>query len=334
MIERLAIKNFQKHRKRIVKFAKVTTFIGPSDAGKSSVLRVLRFVCLNKPNGDSFISHGEKSCKLKLVVDGRTIIRKKGVVNEYSLDNKKFSAFRNEVPPEIATLLGVSDLNFQKQLDLPYWFAETAGKVSRELNSIVDLSLIDDVSTKVANEVRSARSEVEVSESRLEIAKQQVKEFDRAKLVDARLVEVEELQVRFDASSSKKASIKGVADEITSLSIKAARAASFVSACEDAIQLGSRLKVVSSKKFALKELADRLANTDLKSIPLLPDFSEIERLLLTLDKLRSRRGLLRNLVVELRDTEAEACRVNEEAERIGKDLSRETRCPLCQKPMK
>ena len=74
MIDRVQILNFQRHGElKIVFDEQITTIVGPSDTGKSSVLRAIRWVAFNRPLGDGFIRFGENECVVRLWVDGRKI---------------------------------------------------------------------------------------------------------------------------------------------------------------------------------------------------------------------------------------------------------------------
>lgn len=173
MLEQLTIRNFQVHQKFILDLShSVVTIVGPSDRGKSAVLRALRWCLLNKPQGEAFIREGQDHVYVWLKVDGREVLRERGPgLNGYSLDGHRYQAFGSDVPPEIASLLNVSELCFARQHNPPFWLSLSPGQVSRELNAVVDLDVIDSALSHVAAEVRSARSEVEVSEKRLAQAK-------------------------------------------------------------------------------------------------------------------------------------------------------------------
>jgi DNA repair exonuclease SbcCD ATPase subunit len=144
MIESLLIKNFQAHDKYRVDFDKVTTIVGPSDVGKSSLIRALTWALTNAPNGSAFVKTGESSCSVKVIVDGHSVVRSRAKsINEYKLDGEEYKAFGTAVPEDIAKLLNVLEVNLQGQFDSPFWVSLSAGEVSRRLNEVVDLSMID-----------------------------------------------------------------------------------------------------------------------------------------------------------------------------------------------
>lgn len=58
---KLRIQNFQAHKDTTIEFDRITTIVGgPSDTGKSAVLRALKWVVKNEPKGTSFIRDGDK----------------------------------------------------------------------------------------------------------------------------------------------------------------------------------------------------------------------------------------------------------------------------------
>ena len=122
----------------------VTTIKGHTDIGKSTIIKAIRLVTRNKPSGTSYISDNEKKTSVFLYADGIKIgrIRSKKE-NQYKIGDKTLKAFRSEPPEEVNKILNISDMNFQGQFDYPFWFKDTPGEISKRLNSIVNLSIID-----------------------------------------------------------------------------------------------------------------------------------------------------------------------------------------------
>lgn len=169
VLERIDLMNFQNHRRKTIRLSPtVTCLVGDNEAGKSAIWRALRWVCLNEPLGSWMIRFGEKEAKARLWVDGHKVTRAKGVDNLYQLDKKQsLKAFAATVPDEIARLVNVSDLNFQSQVAQPFWFAESAGKISRELNAVVALDIIDIALANAANAVKRASVAVDLAATRV-----------------------------------------------------------------------------------------------------------------------------------------------------------------------
>lgn len=195
MLKSLTIQNFQAHKRLEVRFdPRITTIIGPSDVGKSAVIRALTWLATNKPAGTAFIREGSKATNVELFVDGKTILRHRSAsVNTYELDGQELKAFGNDVPPEVLKLLNLSSVNFQGQHDSPFWFSETAGEVSRQLNQIVDLGVIDSTLAYLDKELRAGRDRVRVGEERLKEAKARRSSLKSVREMDAGLVRIESL---------------------------------------------------------------------------------------------------------------------------------------------
>src|SRR5690606_27874449 len=99
------------------------------------------------------------------------------------------------------------------QLDPPFWFEKSPGQVSRELNQIVDLGIIDRSLARSAAQVRRYRSMVEVSEARLARAKQEVRELDWISSLDAALERLEALRDQLQKKEREAARLQQLLDQ-------------------------------------------------------------------------------------------------------------------------
>lgn len=187
MLKSILLINFQKHQKLHLDLTEqITCISGKTNVGKSSILRALYWITLNKPagGGSTFLRHGEKEVSVTIEVDNHSITRfwSKNK-NTYSLDGREFSAFGTGVPDPISKILQMDLVNHSLQLDLHYWFHLTPGECAKELNRIVSLDRIDEVTANIASALRKAKSEAEVSETRL--AEARAKRDETAWVVEA-----------------------------------------------------------------------------------------------------------------------------------------------------
>lgn len=194
MLQALRLLDFQRHRETVVRFGpQVTAIVGPTDVGKSSIIRALLWVLTNVPPSD-MLRHGASRVEVDLKVDGRMVKRIRGKLrNSYSLDRKEFKAFGKDMPEEIATLLRIGDVNVQGQHDRPFWFGERRTDVSRQLNQIVNLGVIDTTVTAVAGIVRKEAARKEVITERLAAARKTRDELAYVEDMAADMAEVERL---------------------------------------------------------------------------------------------------------------------------------------------
>ena len=169
MIESLRLHDFQRHSDIKVDLDPLVTVVtGPSDSGKSSVIRALRWLATNLPHGDSFVRDGSDCAWVGVKVDGKRIVRKKGKgVNTYVVDGNQYEAFGFDVPQQVQDIVGIGRNNLGLQFDAPFWFGLTPGEVAKELNAVVDLDAIDDVLGSLAAEARAAKAAAGVCGERL-----------------------------------------------------------------------------------------------------------------------------------------------------------------------
>jgi DNA repair protein SbcC/Rad50 len=260
MVESLVLSNFQAHTDlRIDLDPCVTVVVGPSDRGKSAILRALRWLCLNQPSGEAFVRDGARQASVEVVVDGEHVIRARGKgQNEYRLyqpDAPKFfkALGTGNVPPEVAALLNVGQINFQGQHDSPFWFGETAGEVSRQLNQIINLGVIDDVLAKLDKGVREATINLAVCETRVAQAKQARQDTSRAIEVDARLKEVEVLEAEAAEFARRSTLLGDLITDVTKYQLAHKRVSQANVAALRAVAAGNAWAELDAKRAELEK---------------------------------------------------------------------------------
>src|SRR5690554_5109154 len=105
MITSLEIQNFQSHKETLLEFEPgVNVIIGPSDSGKTAILRALYWLVWNRPLGDAFRSSWGGDTKVVLETKDGMVKRFKGKEDHYKLfydppfDPIEFKAFGTQVP--------------------------------------------------------------------------------------------------------------------------------------------------------------------------------------------------------------------------------------------
>jgi DNA repair exonuclease SbcCD ATPase subunit len=174
MLDRLTLENFQCHEDLEIELdPKLTSVVGDNGSGKSGALRSLQWLATNRPQGDAFVRHGAKGSEVKLGVDGRSIARLRGkTTNEYRLDDGGTLLPGAGGPPEpVEALLNLAAESFAGQHDALFWLSLPAPEVSRRLNAVVRLDLIDNALAYLGAEQRRAKATAEVANQRLTDAK-------------------------------------------------------------------------------------------------------------------------------------------------------------------
>ena len=334
MLDRVKIKGFQVHEDLDVRLdPQITTIIGETDTGKSSIIRAIRWLVLNQPRGDGYINTGTKQCSVRARVDGTIFKRVKGgKTNTYTLGKDKvFKAFGNDVPPEIQGLLCISDLNFQMQHDAPFWFSLSAAEVGRQLNKIVDLEQIDRMATKLNGRVRALRSEVTVVEKRLGQAEERIKESEFAIEMEEELASLETLQGRIQTGKRKEAALSKLITEAVLLKQKKKKADKLVSDARNVIEIGDQCVKLSGQHSVLEALLLSVVEIKSKVQAEIPNIEKIEALKNARNDLVSKRESLVGFMSTVNSAVKELSLCKENAVYAQEELEEEFdgTCPVC-----
>jgi len=168
MISSLEIHNFQSHEKTELEFSPgVNVIIGSSDGGKTAIIRAMRWLIWNRPNGDSIRSRWGGETSVTLRTEDGSIIRSKDKIDSYLLvtaegEEFTFKAFGTSIPEEIQNFLNINEINLQRQLDAPFLFSETPGAIAQHFNKIAKLDKIDIGTQNVNSWIRDLTSTIGV----------------------------------------------------------------------------------------------------------------------------------------------------------------------------
>ena len=329
MLNKILIQNFQCHDRLKVDLDQVTSVIGPSDAGKSALIRSLRWLAANTPQGDEFVQDGAKGCTVVISVDGHDIRRKRGKgVNEYILDEQVFKAFGNNVPDPIVKILQIGQLNFQNQHDSPFWFSETAGQVSRNLNAIVDLELIDKCLFSINRIVNRARTEVEIAEDRLRKAITRKKELRWVVEASKEFEEIERLESENSKLTHKCKNIEYDIAESSNAKKKQLSTERELKSLQFVLKLGGKNEDIINTIRSLNGIIIEVSRLEkIKK----PDTKEIDKSADDYQSIIWKVGNLANSIHKIRQQERTFKEIKEEIESIEEELHTRTEgvCPLC-----
>ena len=211
MIQNLTIKNFQSHKKTFLEFHKgLNVIVGPTDSGKSAIIRALRWVVWNKPSGDAFRSTWGGNTHVSIETDSYSIARNKGDHNNYVLRSTgeeeviKFNAIGANVPDEIVQVLNMDEVNLQQQLDTPFLLSESPGKVAAFLNKVAGIDLIDKSIKDIQKEIKDTERSIKIKRAQLKTKKQEVLAYDELEKIEMDIERLEELEKRRNTLSRHK----------------------------------------------------------------------------------------------------------------------------------
>lgn len=340
LIRSLHLQNFQAHENlELVFSSNITTIVGPTDTGKSAVLRALRWICLNDISGDAFIREGAKRTTVQITIQGEkkthTIIRIRGTsANTYELNGEEFKSFSSSVPDGIAQFLRLNDINFQSQHDAPFWFNETAGEVSRRLNAVIDLSVIDSALAFVASEVRTAAERKTVASERCTTAEKELADLEPQRLRIIDFTKLKELHETHTSAAVSLGRLEVLIEKGRSHSSNGRRWRDQAADGDAVLELGRASKNSAAWIVSLSSL---LADAEsLSSVTAPPPLTTLESLYQRSQTAASQMQTLQT-VLDLEQTNQCRLKTNqgyaEAAEKKFQAATKNQNCPLCQNPL-
>jgi exonuclease SbcC len=248
-IKRIQIENFQSHIKATIEPAppgQLTVITGPSDSGKTAVLRAGRWLFVNEPQGDDFIRVGATFARVTAEYEsvdegggnsgenGGVVVRHRtaGGTNRYIVNGEKLEGFgRGGVPLEVKEITGVRpvkigdlefNLNIAEQLSGPFLGSSVSAPArAKVLGKLAGTEEIDYANRLLGTDLHRRNQDEKRLESELKGLEEKVKEYDwlpeaKAKIeVLERLAErIKKVQGRRDKLATLGESIRHVNENI------------------------------------------------------------------------------------------------------------------------
>jgi DNA repair protein SbcC/Rad50 len=183
MIKSIELTHFQSHKNTTLELHPgVNSIIGESNSGKTAILRGLYWAIYNRPSGIAFVSHWNRDKNdepkedtiVSITLENTKIDRVRSKkFNGYRLPNVTLEAIKVDVPEEVVQAFNISEVNIQKQMDMPFLISESPGEVARFFNRIIRLDLIDRVLSAAESRKRKIKQDTtRATESEKELSLQ------------------------------------------------------------------------------------------------------------------------------------------------------------------
>lgn len=338
-LEKIVLDDFQVHEHLEVEAGPgVTTLVGPTDSGKSSVLRAVRWAALNR-GGVGTARHGADGCKVTLTFDGVPLAReKRGRKNTYKVgDDPAFKAIgKAGLPPEVSRLAGLDRTNFQGQLDPPFLLSLSPADAARALNRVVDLGAID-AAVKAANaKVRTADARLSVAKERAADAKLDVYRHRFAPKLGVRARELAGAEASWAEISHRIASLAQIVERMAKITATKSASGKAVLSGKAAVTAYAHLLTVRKKRKTLERLLADLFAARHRSRAVIPDKQWTDLLVARAegDAVAERRRALEQLVKTARAARTRRCESKERLEEALTELkaAEPLLCPACGRP--
>jgi hypothetical protein len=332
-LERLQLTNFQKFRKLLLEFdPQATTIVGDSDRGKSTILRALGFLLLNRSIRGQLVHRGKAFAKVSAEIDGKRLARVKGKKNnKYVFDGRRYAAIgKANVPDGIAAFLNVGPENFQRQLDAHFWFSDTAGQVSKKLNEIVNLEVIDRSLSNLGKRLTEAKNEVRDLDQRVKADRKAKLDLKWVLAFDQELKGIEAKKNIWQETALACSRLQIGTRKAAFLTRQAKNADTGALEGQNALLLGRKAARTAGEVKALREFILDMEAAERAALWDVPDIGPLLDRRRKADRVAEERRELEGLILEHTELEDEQCRRQKELEQLTSHLTKIGRkCPKC-----
>lgn len=194
MLTCIKLKGFQAHENLVVPLEPgVNVIVGQTNVGKSSVFRAVRWLLEHKPI-TGYEKHDTKETSVRISTEDSVVVRfKEPGKYGYAVNDQPWVACGNIQPLSVRSALKLDEINLQGQHDPPFLLTLSPGAMARELNNIVDLSVIDKYGAAIKQSISKTKSHLEATKGILETKEA---EYAKTAWVDQAVIQWEAIQAR------------------------------------------------------------------------------------------------------------------------------------------
>jgi len=352
MITDLEFFFIQAHEHTIIQPSEgVTVIKGPSHTAKSSLVRSLKWLFLNKMvkglKSHFAKDNDEMSVGVNFKEDTFVVRRKNKDENAYDTPDGILDAVGSDVPQEVQDITNMSEINIQSQHDGYFMLNESPGNVGRELNKIVGLDIINESFKKCDQLIRTAISDLAYCEQSIKEKKVELTSFDGIDKVEALVNEIAGLITKHDNLDSETRELSLLIEDIKKEQTILDDLNDFLLVVPKYTELSKMVIDYGAKEEELKKLKDLITDIEneqetlssLKEcLTIIPKYKDLENLIRQYKELESLNGSLDQLcnIINSEQNTLKTAQHTLESNRKAYDqfIKEQKICPLCGNKLK
>lgn len=221
-IKKLDLINFQSHKFSSLEFDEgLNVIVGPSDNGKTSILRAIRWVFYNEPQGFGMLRNNEDFVSVRIYFNNDYSVERKRskkdnlyiIYNEKTGEVKEFNSLRTGLPPEVLNLMNIrkinldknSDINFniQFQHDGPFMFAYSSTQKAALIGKMYNLDVVDKAIDETNKDIKSQKSDIKRLNEEIKNLDEMIKVYDGIGREEELLLNRQNLTKKIEANLEK-----------------------------------------------------------------------------------------------------------------------------------
>jgi DNA repair protein SbcC/Rad50 len=227
-LKRLTIENYQSHQKSIIEPAPaghLTVIVGPSDTGKTVIIRSTKWLSSNTPQGTDYIREGASFARVTEEFEsGHTVIRERTKsANRYKIvapvnsginEPQVFEGFGNDVPLEVQEITGIRpvsigdltlNLNFADQLQGPFLGSSVSAPArAKVLGKLAGTEEIDHAGKTLGTDLYRRNQDEKRLKGELVALDEDIAKYDYLPARAARINKLEQLVAKIKVTQERR----------------------------------------------------------------------------------------------------------------------------------
>ncbi len=310
-LKRIELINFQSHKYTDLYFDdRVNVIIGPSDSGKTAIIRAIKWVLFNEPSGTDFIRKGTTESNVILYFDDNLIIKRgrSKSKNYYEITypngvEERFEGFGTKVPEEIVELTGIKkveldgnnliSLNISDQLESPFLLTSTPSIKAIAIGKLAGVENIDLALNKLSRDINEINSEKKSLEKELKFQKSMLSNYDFLEDEEKEIIYIEKLLAKIENKNIFNNNLKSKYINFKNLNTNINNTLSYINRFDkiDLItDLTDKLSIYAIRLSKLKNISEKLNNINIQinsEKNIIDKTSKIDRLIYIYTKLQA-----------------------------------------------
>ncbi|WP_425447501.1 AAA family ATPase [Dethiothermospora halolimnae] len=231
-IKKVVLNNFQSHKYSEIELTKdLNVIVGPSDQGKSAIIRGIKWVLFNEPTGTFFIRQGEKECSVILILNDGTKIKRlrtpsKNLYILYDKDGKEstYEGFGTNVPQEILIATGIkkillsgnnsSAINIGEQLEGPFLLSEKNSTRANAIGRLVGVHIVDKAVSDTLKDLRNFNMEKRNISDKVKSLESQLNEYDYLDDLKNKIDKLEKLKSKIAVKKERHKNLNEIKEKL------------------------------------------------------------------------------------------------------------------------
>ncbi|MBS4535987.1 AAA family ATPase [Clostridium sp. D2Q-14] len=211
-ITNVEINNFQSHKNTKIDFINgLNVIVGPSDQGKTAIIRAIKWVLYNEPLGDFFIRHGENEVSVIITFNtGEKVKRlrsKSKNIYVYICKNGSeeiYEGFGTNPPIDIVEKLNIKKINLDskesksinigEQLEGPFLLSQKNSIKANAIGRLVGVHVVDKAVQNTIKDTRSLTIKNNSLKDDIDTLELKLSKYDYLKSLENKIVKLETIE--------------------------------------------------------------------------------------------------------------------------------------------